>query len=98
MEIQKYPLRGMDSASCSIDGQTLVVDSKYKRLFVLNAAGTTIWDLSDGRHTIEDIIEKISLRSGKPESQVRKETEEFIEDLIKRQVLVLLKHPLDVAV
>ncbi|MDI6716789.1 MAG: PqqD family protein [Actinomycetota bacterium] len=96
MDIGDYPLRGLSSASCSIDGQTLIVEAKNKKLFVLNAAGTKIWELSDGRHTIEDIITKIKLSSKKNEHQVRKETEDFIESLVERQVLVLLKQPLDV--
>lgn len=92
-----YPLRGSDSASCIINGQTLIVQSKNKKLFVLNAAGTKIWELSDGRHEINDIINKIRVNSRKSEIQIRKEIEEFIEELVERQVLEILSHPWDIA-
>ncbi|HZD60940.1 MAG TPA: PqqD family protein [Anaerolineae bacterium] len=98
MNRDNYPLKGMDSASCVINGQTLIVQSKVRKLFVLNGAGTRIWELSDGRHAVEDIIKEIKMRSRKSESQVRRETEDFIEELVNRQVLVLLKRPCDVAV
>lgn len=92
-----YPLRGANSASCIIDGQTLIVQSESRKLFVLNAAGTRIWEMSDGRHNIEDIVKELVTHSKKPESQIRKETKEFIEELVERQILVLLNHPCDVA-
>jgi len=97
MNVSNYPLKGMDSASCVINGQTLIVQSKNRKLFVLNGAGTKIWELSDGRHAIEDIVEKVKMESRKPEGQIRKETEEFIKELVDRQVMVLLNHPCDVA-
>lgn len=98
MDKYSYPLKGMDSASCVINGQTLIVQSKDKKLFVLNGAGTRIWQLSDGRHAIEDIVKKVKMNSKKSEYQVRKETEAFIEELVDRQVMVLLNRPCDVAV
>lgn len=97
IELSIYPLKGMDSASCVINGETLIVQSKNKKLFVLNGAGTQIWELSDGRHAIEDIVHTIRAHSRRPENQVRKETEDFIGELVERQVLVLLNHPADVA-
>lgn len=93
-----YPLRGNDSASCVINGQTLIVQSKIKKLYVLNSAGTRIWEMADGRHEIRDIVEKIKAQSGKPEHKVRKEIETFIVELIDRQVLIILRRPWDVAV
>lgn len=92
-----YPIRGSNSASCIIDGQTLIVQSENKKLFVLNAAGTKIWELSDGRHEIKDIIRKIRISSRKPELQIRKEIEEFIYELVEREVLEVLSSPCDVA-
>ncbi|HEY3375094.1 MAG TPA: PqqD family protein [Candidatus Aquicultor sp.] len=93
-----YPLRGSDSASCIINGQTLIVQSKNKKLFVLNSAGTKIWELSDGRHEVNDIINKIRATSKKTELQIRKEIEEFIDELVERQVLEVLVYPCDVDV
>ncbi len=93
MKTDGYPLRGADSASCIIDNQTLIIQAKQKKLFVLNAAGTRIWELADGRHGIEDIILEIMSHSKKPESQIRQEIEEFIEELVERQVLVVLSRP-----
>lgn len=97
MNMGCYPLRGADSASCIIDNQTLIIQSTNRRLFVLNAAGTRIWELADGRHAIEDIVREMRAHSKKPEEQIRMEIQEFIEELVERQVLVLLNHPCDVA-
>ncbi len=97
MNAGSYPLRGADSASCIIDRQTLIIQAKDKKLFVLNAAGTKIWELADGQHEVEDIIQEIMAQSRKPEVQIRQEIEEFIDELVERQVLVLLSHPCDVA-
>jgi len=97
MRLSDYPLRGMDSASCVINNQTLIVQSKNKKLYVLNGAGTRIWELADGTHAVVDIIERLKRDSRKPDGQLRKETETFIADLVSRGVLVLLKQRLDVA-
>lgn len=95
MKTDSYPLRGADSASCVIGNQTLIIQSQHKKLFVLNAAGTRIWELSDGRHDMEDIIRETIAHSKKPENQIRQEIEEFIEELVERQVLVILSQPQD---
>lgn len=97
IKMSDCPLRGMDSASCVINNQTLIVQSSNKKLYILNGAGTRIWELADGKHAIADILARLRHESRKPDIQLRSETQAFIEELVSRGVLVLLKSSLDVA-
>ncbi|MDI6817639.1 MAG: PqqD family protein [Actinomycetota bacterium] len=97
IKMSDCPLRGMDSASCVINNQTLIVQSSNKKLYILNGAGTKIWELADGKHAIADIIARLKCESRKPDVQIHSEMQAFIEELVSRGVLVLLKKSLDIA-
>lgn len=90
-----FPIKSDDSASCVIDGETLIVHDTNKKLFVLNSAGTRIWELADGTHTIKDIEASIKRRSKKSDEQIRKEVDHFIDELVNKRVLVILNRPLN---
>ena len=48
--------QGQRTASRVIDGKAVVITIDRNELHVLNAVGTRVWELSDGR-SLEDIIE-----------------------------------------
>lgn len=90
-----YPLKSYETASCTIDGETLIVNSIDQKVYVLNKAGTRIWELADGFHSIDDIAWILTRTSKKTEEQLRKNVERFVVGLIEKKVLVFLNRPLD---
>jgi hypothetical protein len=93
--ISGYPLKSYDTASCTIDGETMIVSSTDQKIYVLNKAGTRIWELADGFHSIDDIAWVLTRTSKKTEEQLRKDVERFTMGLIEKKVLVVLERPLD---
>jgi hypothetical protein len=90
-----YPLKSYDTASCTIDGETLIVSSKDQKIYVLNKAGTRIWELADGFHSVDDIAWVLTRTSKKTEEQLRSDVGRFVLGLVKKKVLVVLERPLD---
>jgi hypothetical protein len=93
--ISGYPLKSYETASCTIDGETLIVSSPDQKVYVLNKAGTRIWELADGFHSIDDIAWVLTRTSKKSESQLRQDVERFVVGLVEKKVLVVLERPLD---
>jgi hypothetical protein len=93
--ISGYPLKSYETASCTIDEETLIVSSTDQKIYVLNKAGTRIWELADGFHSIDDIAWVLTRTSKKSENQLRKNVEGFVLGLIEKKVLVVLERPLD---
>jgi hypothetical protein len=93
--ISGYPLKSYNTASCTIDGETLIVSSTDQKIYVLNKAGTRIWELSDGFHSVDDITWVLTRTSKKNNEDLRKDVERFVLGLIKKKVLVVLERPLD---
>jgi hypothetical protein len=93
--ISGYPLKSYETASCTIDGETLIVSSPDQKVYVLNKAGTRIWELADGFHSIDDIAWVLTRTSKKSENQLRQDVERFVVGLVEKKVLVVLERPLD---
>jgi hypothetical protein len=93
--ISGYPLKSYNTASCTIDGETLIVSSTDQKIYVLNKAGTRIWELADGFHSVDDITWVLTRTSKKNNEDLRKDVERFVLGLIKKKVLVVLERPLD---
>ena len=93
--ISGYPLKSYETASCTIDGETMIVSSVDQKIYVLNKAGTRIWELSDGFHSIDDIAWILTRTSKKTEERLRKDVERFVVGLVEKKVLIFLERPLD---
>ena len=89
----KWPKRSKDTASRMIDGEAVIVIPQEGVVTVLNETGAGIWQLLDGRNTVEDIINIISSEFDVSRDQAEKDTLDFIEELIEKDMVVLKDGP-----
>ncbi|MHC4627085.1 MAG: PqqD family protein [Planctomycetota bacterium] len=85
----KWPKRSEDTASRVVDGEAVIVIPQKGVVTVLNETGSGIWQLLDGRNSIEDITNIISSEFDVPREQAEKDTLGFIEELIEKEMVVL---------
>lgn len=85
----KWPKRSEDTASRVVDGEAVIVIPQKGVVTVLNETGSGIWQLLDGRNSIEDITNIISSEFDVSREQAEKDTLGFIEELIEKEMVVL---------
>ena len=89
----KWPKRSEDTASRVVDGEAVIVVPQKGVVTVLNETGSGIWQLLDGRNSIEDIINIISSEFSVSRQEAEKDTLEFIEELVGKDMVVLNDGP-----
>ncbi len=86
---EKIPSRSPGTASRVVDGEAVIVALKDAEINVANKVGTRIWDLVDGKRSLYDIAGVISDEFEISSEEALQDTIEFVEDLVKRKMLVL---------
>lgn len=82
------PQRMEGLAYKTIDSETIVLDSKIgKEVHELNEVATFIWNLCDGEHTQEEIVEALCLEYDAPFSQIKIDFENILEEFSRKFLL-----------
>lgn len=76
-------IRNNDIAWRVIDGEALVVSPKDSLIYPLNDAGARIWELLDGKRTVEEITSIICEEFEGEKKAIEGDTVDFIENLLK---------------
>lgn len=87
--LTKCPQRAKRTASRVIENEAVVVIPEEGLVRVLNEVGASIWQLSDGKNTVADIINIISQEFDLSQEQAQEDTLDFIKELEKKQMVVL---------
>lgn len=74
-------IRNGDVAWRIIDEEALVVSPKDSLIYPLNAVGTKIWELLDGKRTVEEITSIICCEFEGDEDTIQNDVVIFLEDL-----------------
>jgi hypothetical protein len=53
----------------------------------VNESGAEIWDLCDGSHSVDEIVEDLALRYDAPKSQIDQDAREFLAVLLHNGLL-----------
>ncbi len=60
--MEKVPIKNSKiTARKESDGNAILFDHEKNSIFILNQTGLFIWNLCDGNHNVNKIIEKISI-------------------------------------
>lgn len=86
-----YPKPHSQTAGRVIDGEAVLILSEVSEINVLNEVGARIFELSDGDHTIRDIVQSIADEYEVTPQQAEQDVLEFVQRLVKQQVLVLVE-------
>lgn len=89
VNISDYPIANRDVVSRLVDGELILVFPKHGQVKVLNEVATRIWNLSDGKHSIEDIISVICDEFSVTSAQAKEDVLEFFIILTEKQMITL---------
>ena len=65
------------------------IDIPEERSFRFNPMGSMVWELCDGKNTVEDIKEIILKRTKSSDKDVEKRLSKFINKLIRNELIML---------
>ena len=71
-----------------LDEEAVLVHPVQGKVRVLNPVGARVWDLVDGRRTLDDIIRAVASEYAVDTSRVQADVDFFCDDLVQRGVLL----------
>jgi hypothetical protein len=83
-----YPKPHPQTAGRVIDGEAVVILADSSEVNVLNPVGSRIFELADGSHSVEDIIEVIVAEYNISPEQAAADVNEFLKKLVEQSVLI----------
>ena len=72
-----------------IDEEAVIVNLESSMLYSLNSVGTLIWEMSDGRTSIEKIVDNIYEEFEVEKDLAKKDCLEFVQDFADKGLLVI---------
>ena len=75
--------------SKEIDKEVIFLDKQQKALYELNKTASFIFSKANGRKTIDEIIQEISLKYEIERKKAEKDTMEFIQDGVNKKIFTL---------
>lgn len=84
-----YPRPHSQTAGRVIDGEAVLILAEISEINVLNEVGSRIFELADGTHTINEMVQIISQEYDASPHQIEGDVLEFVHTLVKQQILVL---------
>ena len=87
--LEKKPLKNEKYPFRIIDGQALIIDPSTNVIKLLNAVGTRIWDLIDGKRTGNEILQNI-IDEYEVSSEIAKtDLVKFLQELLAGNIITL---------
>jgi hypothetical protein len=86
-ELDSVPKRSPTVVSRLLDQEMVLVHPVQGKVRVLNPVGARVWELVDGRRTLDDIVRVIASEYAVDTSRVQADVDFFCEDLVQRDVL-----------
>ncbi|NOZ02076.1 MAG: PqqD family protein [Deltaproteobacteria bacterium] len=81
------PRRCDDCAFNRVAGETVVVKALDGTVTVLNSPGGEIWEMCDGRTSIDRIVERLCGDYDAPPGTIRREVEAFIDSMVEKGMM-----------
>jgi hypothetical protein len=75
-----YLTKNSKSAYRIIDGEAVIVDVTTSMLYSLNSLATLIWEMSDGKTTMKDIVNRIEEEYNVERNVAENDCLEFVDD------------------
>lgn len=85
---KRIPERHAQVAARSIEGQEVVLYADTGDVNILNDVGTRIWELIDGKRSVDDIVEVIVSEYKVTPEMAARDVGEFLQDLARREAIV----------
>lgn len=83
------PVKTDRSVARIVDGEAVVVEPGSGLVTIINAVGTRIWELVDGRLTVRAIAERVAGDFDVSGDQALADALEFLQDLKEKELVTL---------
>jgi hypothetical protein len=93
MDFAKYPVLHPQVATRIVDGEAVIVLADSGQVNVLNPVGTRMWELIDGTRSVQQIADAVCAEFDVTEAQVQRDLEEFMQELVDANAVVLQDRP-----
>jgi hypothetical protein len=87
--MSRFVARGTSVAARKIGGEMVILSAADSNVFVLNEAGTMIWEAADGLTPIDAIAEALSTDYEVDPATARCDIEDFVDALVAAGVLAI---------
>ncbi len=87
MELSSKPQRRPEIAWRVIEGEAVVVNPRSGSVFPLNPVATRLWELAEGKNTVEQMIAVIAEEFDAPTDVLAKDAQTFFEDLSSKAMI-----------
>lgn len=85
----RRPTARPEVAVTPLDDGLVLCDARDGRVYVLNQTGRLIWELCDGYHTVDAIVEEIAEGYGLDDRGVRADVDDLLEQLQRAGLVVM---------
>ncbi|MBI4531431.1 MAG: PqqD family protein [Candidatus Latescibacteria bacterium] len=75
----EMPVKRRDMLVREIDGEGVIYDRLHRKVHALNVTANVVWDLCDGYHKVDDIVEHLRSRFDVPVTLARGDVLRIIE-------------------
>jgi hypothetical protein len=95
MMAEKYIARSKAIAARMPGGEMMVMSAVDSTFFILNEVASTIWQASDGRTPLSEIVAgKVCQEFDVDREQVQRGAERFVDELSRHGILLVSDQPL----
>lgn len=92
-----FPVQKPGVVGRVIGSEAVIILPEKAQVKILNELGARVWSLADGHQTIGDIIDIISKEYEVTTQQAETDIVEFIELLVKNEIIQLTENPINAA-
>jgi hypothetical protein len=92
--IDTYPLQNPRTAWRVYDGQAVIVSPDDSTLHTLNAVGTLVWEVADGRRDVAAIVARVCEAFDVAPERAEDDVRRFVGELLTRGLLTVSTTPL----
>jgi hypothetical protein len=93
MDLLKYPIPHSQTAARIVDGTAIIVLADSGQVNVLNAVGTRIWELTDGKRNLQEIADVIQSEYKVSPQQALQDLTEFMQEMLVNKIISLEDTP-----
>lgn len=90
ISLESYPKRCEDLVSRVIDEEFVILTTDGRNVHNLNKVGSVIWEMSDGTHSIKEIVTRICERFDVPFDKTLADVMEFQTQLAKKNLVEIV--------
>jgi pyrroloquinoline quinone biosynthesis protein D len=94
--LKSFPQARVDLRSVDLGSEILIYDERNKLVHILNATARRMWQLCDGTHGVEEIVEEVRrLFPQVSAEQIETDVGRALEDLAAKELVVMAVREVD---